>query len=550
MKSRLADSTLPAPRPPWLQHAVAFGAAVQTARVTRRLRGTPSAVDVQMATWRELIRTIGTTAFGRAERLDSATRYAEFRLRALPRTYESFAPWIERMKRGEPNVLWPGQCRHYAVSSGTTQGRTKFLPVTGDMLRHFRRAGLDSLCLYAHRTGNVGIFRGRHLFLGGSTALTPIAESAPFDAWAGDLSGITARHLPAWAEQHLYEPGREIAEIADWPKKLEAIAAKTATRDIRLLAGIPSWLLIFAETMRAHTGRETLRAVWPRLECLVHGGVPIAPYVRELTAAVGEGVNFHEVYPASEAFIAAQDTDASAGLRLLTHAGVFYEFVPMSRFDESRLDELAADVVPLAEVRPGVDYAILLTTPAGLCRYVIGDVVRFVSTEPPRLIYVGRTRLQLSAFGEHVIEKEVTDALTTVCARRGLVIANFHVAPMFVDVTADIRRGRHEWWVELRSPGAAALEPATAAAEIDRELQRLNDDYEAKRQGGGLDAPLVRIVPDGTFELWLRGRSKWGGQNKMPRCRSDRQIANELAQIAVDRRRCSPAGRRGELATR
>ncbi len=520
------------PRTSWPQHAIAFGAAVQTVRVTRRLRTGPAAEDVQAGTWRQLLRAIGPTAFGRSEGLEAITRYAQFRARVAPRTYEDFAPWIDRMKRGEANVLWPGQCRHYAVSSGTTQGRTKYLPVTTEMLRHFRRAGLDSLCLYTRRTGNVGIFRGRHVFLGGSTALAPLAEAAPFRAWTGDLSGITARHLPAWAEQHLYEPGREVAEISDWPAKLRAIAAKTATRDVRLLAGIPSWLLIFAETMRAHTGRGTLREVWPGLECLVHGGVPVAPFARELTAAVGEGVNLHEVYPASEGFIAAQDTEAVAGLRLLAHAGIFYEFLPMNRYDESRLPELAAEVIPLREVRPDVDYAIVVTTPAGLCRYVLGDVVRFVTTEPPRLIYVGRTRLQLSAFGEHVIEKEVTDVLTTVCARRSLVIGNFHVAPLFVNSEAKVRRGRHEWWIELRSPGAAALDSATAAAELDRELQRLNDDYEAKRQGGGLDLPLVRLVPEGTFERWLRSRGKWDGQNKMPRCRSDRQIADELAQIS------------------
>lgn len=514
---------------PWSQRAVAAGARLQTARVARRMRRVRNTHALQETIRGDLVRRYAMTAFGREHGLVAGMSYPEFHRRIVPRTYESFAPWIDRMRRGESDILWPGQCAYYAISSGTTQGRTKFLPVTKEILSHFRSAGLDSLCLYARRSGTGSVFRGRHLFLGGSTTLAPLPESLPFRAWVGDLSGITALNLPRWVEHHLYEPGRKISQIGNWPEKLRAIAERTASRDIRLLAGIPSWILILAEAMRAHTGFETLKALWPRLECLVHGGVPLAPFFGELRAALGDGVNFHEVYPASEGFIAAQDDEPAAGLRLFSDAGIFYEFLPMTRFDETRLAESVDEIVPLAGVQPGVDYALLMTTPAGLCRYVIGDVVRFVSTEPARLIYVGRTRLQLSGFGEHVTEKEVTDALTTVCARHGLVIGNFHVAPRFVNAATGALRGRHEWWIELKTPGAACVDPQLTAAELDLELQRLNDDYEAKRQGGGLDLPLVRLVPEGTFERWLRRRGKWGGQNKTPRCRSDRQIADDLA---------------------
>lgn len=513
---------------------MAAGAAIRSLDVGRRLKYSDAAT-VQQRTWRSLIERFAGTAFGLGEGLRAGMRYEEFRTRLPLRGYEQFAPWIERMKRGESSVLWPGRCAHYAVSSGTTAGRTKYLPITNDMLAHFRRAGLDSLCYYARRTGRNAIFGGRHLFLGGSTTLTPLTESAPFRAWAGDLSGISALNLPRWAERHLYEPGREVAQIGDWPEKLRAIALRTARRDIRLIAGIPSWLLVFAETLRSLTNQPTLRDVWPRLECLVHGGVPLAPFTDELRSVLGKGVNFHEVYPASEGFIAAQDDDPGAGLRLLCDAGLFFEFLPMSDFDETRLGELGGSAVPVSGVRAGVDYALVLTTPAGLCRYVIGDIVRFASTKPPRLVYVGRTRLQLSAFGEHVIEKEATDALTTVCARRGAIIANFHVAPRFANEAAGQRRGRHEWWIELRSPGAARLDAAEAAVAIDRELQQLNEDYEAKRQGGGLDLPLVRIVPEGTFERWLKRHGQWGGQHKMPRCRSDRLIADEFVSALAER---------------
>jgi hypothetical protein len=458
--------------------------------------------------------------------------YADFQSAVAPRTYEDFAPWIERMKRGEADVLWPGRCAYFAVSSGTTAGRTKYLPITIEMLAHFRRAGLDSLCYYTRRTGHTRVFRGRHLFLGGSTALAPLDDEQPARAWGGDLSGITALHLPRWVERHLYEPGREIAQMENWPEKLRAIAARTQRRDITLVAGIPSWLLILAGEMRRLADCGPLTAIWPRLECLVHGGVPLGPFADELRAAFGPAVNFHEVYPASEGFIAAQDAEPEAGLRLIADAGIFYEFLPVRHFHEAGLSRLGAHAVPLAGVKCGVDYVLLMTTPAGLCRYVIGDVVRFVSTEPPRLVYVGRTRLQLSAFGEHVIEKELTDTLTAVATGRGLTVVNFHVAPRFAGPEPADSRGRHEWWIELKPAAGGPLEAEMVAANLDAEMQERNDDYRAKRQGGGLAVPLVRFVAAGTFERWMRAHGKWGGQNKMPRCRSDRAIADELAEMA------------------
>ncbi len=521
------------------------GVRLLRANTVRKLHAGSAAAEAdQRKAFAALTSAMSRCEAGRLDGIEAGGPYARFQTRTPLRPYEAFVPWIERMKRGEADVLWPGRCAHYAVSSGTTAGRTKFLPVTAAMLAHFRQAGLDSLLYYTARAGRTTVFRGRHLFLGGATTLTPLAEAAPFRAFGGDLSGITALNLPAWVEKHLYEPGADIAQMADWPAKLEAIAARTHDRDITLLAGIPSWVLILAEVVRARAhGRDpacgrakNLRALWPNLECLVHGGVPVGPYVDELRAALGEGVNFHEVYPASEGFIAAQDAEASAGLRLMTGAGIFYEFLPMSEFDETRIQDLGTRAVPLAGVRAGVDYALLMTTPAGLRRYVIGDVVRFLSTDVPRLMYVGRTKLQLSAFGEHVIEKELTDALTAVCRRRGWSAGNFHVAPVFADAQAGRARGRHEWWLELSrttaaSPGETG-ESHALAVELDGELMRLNDDYEAKRKGGGLELPSVRLVEAGTFEKWLRTKGRWGGQNKMPRCRSDRQIADELALIA------------------
>lgn len=514
-----------------------LGAGLRTARTAKRLRRGGNGVAEQEAAFRALTHVIARTAFGREAGIETRMDYSTFRTRMPLRSYEGFAAHIERMKAGEADVLWPGRCAFFAVSSGTTAGRTKWLPVTEPMLAHFRQTGLDSLFYYTARVGHAGVFRGRHLFLGGSTALTPLPGNRPEPAFSGDLSGITALNLPRWVERHLYEPGTAIAQMTDWPAKITAIVERTRRLDITLIAGIPSWLLILVEALRAGASRKkgrlpNLQTLWPNLECIVHGGVPIAPFFDELREAVGPNVHFHEVFPASEGFIAAQDGDAAAGLRLLADAGLFFEFLPLRAYDESLPPALGEQAVPLAGVKTGVDYALILTTPAGLCRYVIGDVVRFLSDTPPRLIYVGRTSLQLSAFGEHVIEKEITDALTAVCQRHNWVVVNFHVAPLFASTLTGQIRGRHEWWIELKPGSVETPTGPVLAPQLDAELTARNDDYAAKRRGGGLDLPVVRLVMPGIFEHWMRYHHKWGGQSKMPRCRSDRAIADELAGIA------------------
>ena len=527
-------SAMIAPPPKGL---VKFAASMLSARTARRLRRTDPGHAAQGNAFQHLVSRLAATKAGRAAGIEAGLPYATFCARVAPRTYESIAPYVERMKNGEADVLWPGRCAYFAVSSGTTAGPTKYLPVTREMLAHFRQAGLDSLLYYTARVGRTDVLRGRHLFLGGSTVLTRIEAGKADSPCAGDLSGIAALNLPRWAEKHFYEPGAQIAQMSDWPAKIEAIAERTWQRDITLIAGIPSWILILAEAVRHRAGSggisaPPLKTIWPHLECLVHGGVPIAPFVDELRAALGAPVNFHEVYPASEGFIAAQDADATAGLRLMTDAGLHFEFLPLTVFDEHNLANLGPRAVPLEGVETGVDYALLLTTPAGLFRYVVGDVVRFVSTDVPRLIYVGRTRLQLSAFGEHVIEKELTDTLLLVCQRHGWTIVNFHVAPVFASTLTGQMRGRHEWWIELKVPTTETPTANIISPELDLELMRRNDDYAAKRKGRGLEAPAVRLVMPGVFEQWMKRNGRWGGQHKMPRCRSDREVADQLAELS------------------
>lgn len=517
------------------QSLVTFGAGLLTARMELHLRLRHWAVPAQERTLRALLGPLALTAQGRADGLEAGMPYARFAARLPLRSYEDFRPQIERMKRGEPGVLWPGACPFFAATAGTTHGEPRHLPVTEGMLRHFRRMGRAALLSYTARVGHAGIFRGRHLVLSGSTALTALAASGGRPAYAGDIVGINALNLPRWAERHYAEPPAAVAALPDWSAKLDAIARQCRHRDITLLAGAPNWLLGLAEHLVAGGAGGArimhLRAIWPNLECILHTGVPLDPYAAELAQACGPEVRFHEVYGASEGLIAVQDRAGTQGLRLMADGGLFFEFLPLADYDERRLAELGGKAVPLAAVERDRDYVIVLTTPAGLTRYVLGDVVRFLSTTPLRLIYVGRTELQLNAFGERLIEKELTDALVGVCREQNWTIVNFHVAPQALQSLTGASRGRHEWWVELRAGTAITPRGPLLEEQLDGKLLQLNAHYAARRKAGTLLAPLVRLVMPGTFEDWMRRRGKWGGHSKMPRCRSDRDIADELAQL-------------------
>ncbi len=520
------------------KNLLVLGARVLAAKTALELRQKKSAVPAQKRTFRALTSRFAKTAFGRAVGLEAGCTYRQFQARVPLQTYEMLSPSIERMKRGEADVLWPGRCSFYALTPGTTPGSAKWIPVTFDLLTHFRRANRTALLYYCARTGSSRVFHGRHLLLGGSTALNLVSESASFTAYEGELSGFTSLNFPSWAVHHLYEPGAEIDQLGNWDEKLAAIVERTRSLDLTLVAGLPQWLLVLAEALRSGSRSPTgsrapsLQAVWPNLECLMHSGLPLGPFQGELRRAFGPTVNFHEIYSATEGVIAAQDASAPEGLRLLADAGIFFEFVPLKDFDENRLGPLGARAVPLEGVAANEDYVLVVTTPGGLCRYLIGDVVRFISTTPPRLIYVGRTRLMLDAFGEQVIEKELTDALLAVCSPHGWSITNFHVAPAFIESHTGNNRGRHEWWIELRPGSVQTPTGPNLADQLDGELRARNPHYELKRRSVLLEAPVVRLVMPGVFEHWMRHHGKWGGSNKMPRCRSDRVIADELMQLA------------------
>ncbi|HNW41550.1 MAG TPA: GH3 auxin-responsive promoter family protein, partial [Opitutaceae bacterium] len=523
---------------PRLPHSlIALGASLYAPLRARRWKAPRRAIHDQEKTLAAWLPRAAATAYGKACGIRAGMTYAQFQTRIPPSTYETIRPWIERMMQGEANILWPGQCADYVTSAGTTYGHGKHLPATADICAHFRQATLDALIMYTARTGSTRVFQGRHLALGGATPPAPLQTSPTFPIRSGNLASLIARNLTTWAECPQCGEAHADEQLVEWQERVQSIAQSCSAKNITLLAGVPAWLVLLAEELRHHAygqGRplNQLRDLWPNLECLVHSGMPVAPFAEELRQNLGSGVNFHEIYAACEGLIAAQDASGPRGLRLMAHSGLFFEFIPMSVFDEHRVEHLGDKAVPLAGVKPGVDYALLLTTPAGLCRYVLGDVVRFVTTEPPRLTYVGRTRHQLNAFGEHVTEKDITESLTAVCARHNWSTVNFHVAPLAISSTTGRTTGHHEWWIELKPGTHETPTGPLLEGELDAELQRLHEGYRLKRKNSDMRPPVVRLVMPGLFAQWLTANGKWGGQHKMPRCRSDRAIADVFASLA------------------
>lgn len=514
-----------------------FRVNLLTAQAGRRLRKDGSPQPAQAQALATLTGRMAAASHWKSAGIEARMPYAKFRSRVPLTTYEQLAPQIERMIAGEADVLWPGRCALFALSAGTSAGEPKRLPVTEELLEHFRSAGFEALMHYTHRVGHAGVFRGRHLLFGSPTRLVTLREANADTVYGGEISAIAALNLPDWAEEHFYEPNPAAAQLEDWDARVEAIARHTAGHDISLVAGLPSWVSLLANVLRSHetNGKRRISHLggrWPNLECFVHTGLPITPYALDLRTLLGPTLHFHEVYAASEGILAAQDAGAARGMRVMPDQGIFFEFLPLAELDEASPAQQGTRALPLEEVSTGIDYALIVTTPGGLARYVIGDVVRFTSTHPHRWVHVGGTRLRLNRFGENISELEATDALVAICQRKGWTLVNFHVAPILsgTDFTRN-NRGRHEWWIELRPGTVSTPTGPQMAADLDAELKHVNARYAAGRAATTLEPPDVRLVMPGVFEHWQRYRKQWGGQFKVARCRSDRLVADELSQV-------------------
>jgi len=479
---------------------------------------------IQERTLQRLLARAANTRFGRDHGFAGLRGIGDYQTAVPLRRYDDF--WHEYWQPAFPelaDISWPGRIPFLAASSGTSTGNTKFIPVGRDMLRSNRKAALDVVAHHLHCRPRSRIFGGRSLLLGGSTDLV---ERAP-GVHSGDLSGIAAATAPAWL-RHFAFPPSEIARLTDWTGKMAAIAERAPEAAIRSLSGTPSWvLLFFDELLRRHPGRgDRLADFFPDLELLVHGGVNFAPYRRRFADWLAGGhAELREVYPASEGFVAVADRGDGEGLRVVADHGIFYEFVPVAEID-------AMQPVRhwLGNVEPGIDYAIVLTTCAGLWGYVLGDTVRFITRAPPRLLVTGRLSYTLSAFGEHLIGEEIEAAVATAAVAVGAGIRDFAVGALYPEKTGEI--GGHLYVVEFERP-VSASERVRFAEALDQDLMRRNLDYRDHRAGGfGLRPPLIRLLPAGGFAEWMKRRGRLGAQNKVPRIVNDPDLWADLRAFA------------------
>jgi hypothetical protein len=501
------------------------------------------AADEQRRTLLRLVRHARHTRFGQEHDFHRIRTVADYQRRVPLRDYDAF--WRGYWQPAFPHlgdVTWPGPIPYVALSSGTTSGTTKYVPVSREMLASNRRAALTTLALFLAAHPGTPLFRGRLFFLGGSTDLQTVdggrwmvdggkgpspstIHRPPSTVLAGDLSGIAAREVSSFQRPYTFPP-LDLALMRDWDQKMQLLAERSAVLPITAVSGVPSWLLVLFERLRQITGRERLIDVWPALRLVIHGGTKFDPYRALFRQVIGsDDVKLLEVYPASEGYVATEDPRHDL-LRLLPDHGIFFEFVPVSELHAANpARHTVADVVP------GVQYAVVLTTCAGLWGYVLGDTVCFERRDPPLLRFTGRTRYFLSAFGEHLISEEVERAVALAAEATDATVADFHVGPVFPESPA--APGRHRYLVEFVQPPA---EVGRFAEALDAALCRLNEDYAAHRAGDlTMLAPEVVPVPRGGFAEWLRARGKVGGQHKVPRMDNTGGITRELSQLAAER---------------
>jgi hypothetical protein len=498
---------------------------VYAARRHRRL-ASEDAAAAQEAGLARLLRRAAGTRFGRAHDFAAIRDVPGFQRRVPLRRYEDF--WRDWWQPAFPRLTdlsWPGTIPYFAATSGTTTGATKFIPVSRAMLAANRRAVLDLFTHHLAARPRSRLLAGRNFMLGGSSDLVRRAPGI----YSGDLSGIAAREVPWWARPRYFPPGR-LALIPDWEEKIARLAPLSLGADIRCLSGTPSWvLLFFAKLAELRPALPARSASWyPGLELFIHGGVNFAPYqARFAEIFAGSRVDMREVYPASEGFIAAADRGFGDGMRLIADNGLFYEFVPVEE-----IESINPTRHWLGTAEVGLTYALVLSSCAGLWAYVLGDLVRFVSLRPPRLLVAGRLGQSLSAFGEHLISEEIEAAVATAAQRVGTQVTDWTVTPRFPASAA--QRGGHLYVVEFSTaPTPATL--ATFARALDADLHARNEDYAAHRAGGfGLCPPEVWAVRPNTFAAWMRERGKAGGQNKVPRV-ADAGLFRSLETFLAER---------------
>lgn len=473
--------------------------------------------EIQLMTLHSLLRKAQQTEIGKQYEYTTITDYNTFRERVPISDYEHFNPYIEKMCRGEKDVCWPGVIKWFAKSSGTTNAKSKFIPVTQDSLEmcHYRGAK-DVVLLYTHTYPESQLLRGKCLTLGGSRQISQLNS----ESQVGDLSAILIGNSPFWSK-FLKTPAPKIALLSEWEEKLQKITKTTIKENVTSLAGVPSWFLILIHHILKTTGKTNLHEVWPNLELFMHGGINFTPYREQYKELCPNGINFMETYNASEGFFGIQTEPDDSGLQLMLDYGIFYEFIPLSEVGNPYPKALS-----ISEVELGVDYAMVITTNGGLWRYMIGDTVRFTNNKPYKIIISGRTKHYINAFGEELMIDNAEKALNKACNQTGAKIREYTAAPVFM---GDKRQGCHEWLIEFDK----APENIEQFRDIlDDSLKQLNSDYEAKRYKNiTLAAPIVTIARENLFFDWMKSKGKLGGQNKVPRLANNREYIDSLLSM-------------------
>ncbi|WP_162429076.1 GH3 auxin-responsive promoter family protein [Pontibacter pudoricolor] len=475
--------------------------------------------EVQNELFQNLISTAKGTEWGKKYGYADGFSVREFQERVPVTTYEELYPYIERVMMGEQNLLWPSKIEWFAKSSGTTNARSKFIPVSPESLEdcHYK-GGKDMLSIYVNLYPETKLFTGKGLSIGGSHRPSELNAKVS----CGDVSAVIMQNLPIWAEA-MRTPPLKVALMDKWEEKIEKMVELTVQENVTSMSGVPTWTYVLLKRILEFTGKNNILEVWPNLELFTHGAVAFGPY-RQLFKEIipSEKMNYLEVYNASEGFFGIQDQAGTEDeMLLMLDYGVYYEFIPMDQFDEENPKTLTLDQVEL-----GKNYAIVISTNAGLWRYKIGDTIRFTSLSPYRIKISGRTKHFINAFGEEVIVENAEAAITKACEATGAIITNFTAAPIFMESG---KRGGHEWLIEFEKQ-PDNLKQFTYL--LDETLREVNSDYDAKRQNDiALQGPIVHPAPQGTFMNWLREKGKLGGQNKVPRLSNSREYLEEIMQV-------------------
>jgi len=458
------------------------------------------------------------TEYGKKHSFSELKNYQDFKKIPL-QTYEDVKPYVDRLMNGEQKLLWPSETKWFAKSSGTTSSRSKFIPVTKESLEecHYK-GGKDLLAMYYDNHPNRKLYKGKHLIIGGSAEINQLSA----DSYFGDLSAIIVKNLPWWAEIRR-TPSRDIALMSEWQEKIEQMARSTMHQDVYILAGVPSWTMVLANRVLELSGKSNLKEVWPNLELFMHGGVSFEPYREQFKRLIpDENMNYVETYNASEGFFGIQDEVGSSEMLLMLDYGIFFEFIPMASFDGVNSEV----TLSIDEVEIDVNYAIVITTNAGLWRYILGDTIKFTSKAPFRFKITGRTKSFINIAGEEVIVENAENAIAEACAKTNAQIREYTVGPIFMD---EEEKGSHEWIIEfIRMPD----EMARFCRILDEHLRSINSDYDAKRYHNMvLNEPVIHLVQNGTFDRWLDSIGKLGGQNKVPRLSNDRVIVEQILKL-------------------